>query len=653
MLRCASRSVDINPEGIAKARQDIRAWLGQPIDWQCLDDVPIHVGPQGLALAYFENLRVAHLEALGIDLVYGDRPGSTYYAAELRNDIDDANDVALALGLNTTFVQAPARTVNPPSPPEVAACAPPSYQAMANELAWRLPPTFGVGYSEWAGTADDRAEQHTVPMPSLRHLHSREVFACAWIRLLDALRNPIREWIDPAGVKHVSVLGTGIYSVDREGLIAVRLWEVGAHGYACLDVTPSLNVSLDTLPFQWAWLDRIERGFAADLAGLHPEADRSKVQEYAAWAFKVFRRRIKGGCDMRLIRGRIRQAMCLDPLAMEIARRSNLLAQQRWLPVPTYNRVIRHIAAHRKLQLDAPRLAPLFDRLCEERDFPADGEPLQRLKQYLLAQGLSQRCWRMVVRSSSQLLRPVAAFYRSAAASAVVDYLRLVDQMHWSKQPSRAFMQTVLALRGRPGALLVDYSRQYDEIMTILRGIRESFERGDDEHRRHVVQGLSEVLDWVDLEGADATVRQRQHLNWSWLARSARAWSERRLVEHRQGSKRWPAPSAGMTIGEFTVTFIDNAVALHDEAMAMRHCAFDYVQRCATGKVVIASMARRGRRVATAMWSVSDGAWRVAQVSGPSNRAPGQELLQIAGLVATKMNARAGQAPLAESRSPG
>ena len=41
-----------------------------------------------------------------IDIVEGDRPGSTYYAAELRGDMDTANRAAEAAGIPVRFVAA-------------------------------------------------------------------------------------------------------------------------------------------------------------------------------------------------------------------------------------------------------------------------------------------------------------------------------------------------------------------------------------------------------------------------------------------------------------------------------------------------------------------------------------------------------------------
>jgi len=46
------------------------------------------------------------LDALGIDLVEAVHPGSSYYAAELRDDIDETNRAAKATGIPVRFVAA-------------------------------------------------------------------------------------------------------------------------------------------------------------------------------------------------------------------------------------------------------------------------------------------------------------------------------------------------------------------------------------------------------------------------------------------------------------------------------------------------------------------------------------------------------------------
>mgnify|MGYP000352546035 FL=1 len=58
---------------------------------------------QAAARAYFEDLPCAILKALGVRIIDGDVPGSTYRAAELLKGIDEANEIAELLELDFRF----------------------------------------------------------------------------------------------------------------------------------------------------------------------------------------------------------------------------------------------------------------------------------------------------------------------------------------------------------------------------------------------------------------------------------------------------------------------------------------------------------------------------------------------------------------------
>lgn len=85
---------------LLKAVED---WLDEPIEWGEIDWFPYDWGGQGNALAFFESLDGETLDALGVEIVMGEHPGSTYYAAELPGSIEEANAVAERLGLPFRF----------------------------------------------------------------------------------------------------------------------------------------------------------------------------------------------------------------------------------------------------------------------------------------------------------------------------------------------------------------------------------------------------------------------------------------------------------------------------------------------------------------------------------------------------------------------
>ena len=80
--------------------------LGDPDEWDAENATRTGNNAQGEALLFFRGFEYS--DDLDIVIVEGDSPGSSYFAAELRSDVDDANERAEALGLPIRFVFAEA-----------------------------------------------------------------------------------------------------------------------------------------------------------------------------------------------------------------------------------------------------------------------------------------------------------------------------------------------------------------------------------------------------------------------------------------------------------------------------------------------------------------------------------------------------------------
>lgn len=89
--------------GLHRFEQEVRGWLDSPIEYNDLEWLPRSSGAQGQALVFFESMDSETLESLGVVIIEGEHPGSTYYGAELRQPIEDANAEAEALELPFRF----------------------------------------------------------------------------------------------------------------------------------------------------------------------------------------------------------------------------------------------------------------------------------------------------------------------------------------------------------------------------------------------------------------------------------------------------------------------------------------------------------------------------------------------------------------------
>ena len=90
----------------ARVVPEIEKWFEEPPNWNFEDDYLPQTGTaQGAALEFFRRMDVNSVDLLCVDTVEGEHPGSTYYAAKLRGDIDVANHAAEAAGLRVRFVK--------------------------------------------------------------------------------------------------------------------------------------------------------------------------------------------------------------------------------------------------------------------------------------------------------------------------------------------------------------------------------------------------------------------------------------------------------------------------------------------------------------------------------------------------------------------
>lgn len=89
--------------GLARFRVEIDKWLSEPVNWSYSDFWPDGWSGQGMAMQFFQQLDRDVLNDLGVVIVEGEHPGSSYYAAELRDTIEQGNQAALRLGLPFRF----------------------------------------------------------------------------------------------------------------------------------------------------------------------------------------------------------------------------------------------------------------------------------------------------------------------------------------------------------------------------------------------------------------------------------------------------------------------------------------------------------------------------------------------------------------------
>jgi len=89
--------------GLPRFKAEIDKWLTEEADWENSEFWPKGWNSQGQALQFFQLMDVNLLRDLGVVVIEGEHPGSSYYAAELRAPIAVANLAAERLKLPFRF----------------------------------------------------------------------------------------------------------------------------------------------------------------------------------------------------------------------------------------------------------------------------------------------------------------------------------------------------------------------------------------------------------------------------------------------------------------------------------------------------------------------------------------------------------------------
>nr|WP_326530316.1 hypothetical protein [Rhodoferax sp.] len=90
-------------KGLPRFKDEVEDWLASAFDYNDYEWFPRNATSQGAALEFFASVPHETLKALGVVIVEGDHPGSTYFAAELRQPTESANAAAELLKLPFRF----------------------------------------------------------------------------------------------------------------------------------------------------------------------------------------------------------------------------------------------------------------------------------------------------------------------------------------------------------------------------------------------------------------------------------------------------------------------------------------------------------------------------------------------------------------------
>jgi len=425
--------------------------------------------------------------------------------------------------------------------------------------------------------------------------------AQARVRLADMVE-PLWQIIAKHLVEPVKVTHSGsTRQVEFMGILTFQVDPDGQRVILCRNENGSsqpLHAQFDLLRpvSRWFWLDQL-----LEQDGLNPS--------WFADVYDALKGRVWKITSLRALAAQVRTALALDNHpAHAIALRSRPQKSPDGLMAKHFNLVWMYLDAFRIVERENPQLLPVLALALEKVDFELGDDPVASLKQYLLAQGITQAGWRLLVKIGYRGIAPAIARYDERdRLKIVVWYAHELAKAGVRTEPSRHFMRTWLQLIERGDSIGKGW---HGHPIHVLRTTFNALAQcTTPEAVRQFTLDFLMVDQWV-LSRPTFDANQKK-MPWHGLVERARTREKIKTIELQCGGLHWPCPLPAYEEAGYRIVPIVNAVDLFEEGARMRHCVFDLLDECLSGMTLCFSLrqAETGKRVATLKCAFRSGFW--------------------------------------------
>lgn len=493
------------------------------------------------------------------------------------------------------------------------------------ELERRFFPTFGLPLDIAVmlmplDPPQDGDPRLFAPPPELQDIYNPKLMDYQWKRLIDTVREPVKEIYSSQGYRALQVLGQTVLLFLPNGLLHAWVWDSTQERGMHLKRSSHDAVALSGHYFDNDWLMRL-----ADFATLeiryHVSFDELRACAYGAWTFEIFGKVLSEHADLSWMRKRIQHSLALDPAINVLAQQTiSPLSAPECVTVAQYNHVWRRYAVLKDVLRESPQLIGIYEAMCTHADFPEDGEPVQRLKRFLKVKGLTQRGWNMVLSLTASDLAPLYEIYAGVLQSALLDYLLLLDALGFHGQRPKWLVSAILSGCGGIPNANAGLRREFAEqnYLAYASHVVRLHVEGKEAPSECQLQELTLVMEWLSSIRKPLTRTQKQG-GWSWLLRKAKDWDACEVMLANAQYERWPIPFRTLQVGALHLRAISNAHDLWAEGKAMSHCVGSYSARCSSGESLVFSVWMAGRHIATAEYRMCNQAWGLHSALGRRN----------------------------------
>ena len=470
------------------------------------------------------------------------------------------------------------------------------------------------------------------PPSAVADVHWPELVNAWQDQILRALSSPTQVE-QRKGQRRVQVLGQVIFDIEiATGQVAAYRWRRDSgERLVGLDRLLDALVIAQGVPFQSLWLDAW-RGEALNALYRRYPDQRGRCRHYTAWVAEQLEETFWGLGTQEIVRRHIAEALALDPQVLDVAAGIQLTSWARTpVRIQDYNHVQHHRDRYLSLQREAPQLTTLYALLADELDDDQDGSPgvpdevTLRMKGLLQRQGIRPAMWRLICREGTGWMKPPLAFFDlevQALSFAAIDLLTMAQAFGTHALAPDWLLHAFMQLGGTPNRRRYAYAHRLDDLFPLCARMGHLLTQADGDTLALLQERAADIFNWGSDHLMDLPARALRHISVQGLLRQVDALAAKEALA-LDDTEVWCIPYRIRLRGkQFQAVVLDSPLAVWQEGRAMHHCAARYIQRCASGVMLMVSLrdSAQARPEATLAFDMTGRGVRLIQVSGFANR---------------------------------
>ena len=332
----------------------------------------------------------------------------------------------------------------------------------------------------------------------------------------------------------------------------------------------------------------------------------------------VLCRTFRNYVDWKRLRRSVLKYLQLDPLVVSLTRRT---FDGGIASFESFNWVAANVRELALVATEHPRLLPFLQMVSGH-----DGSPIHNFECAMQKAGLRPTAFRKLERWGYGVFSAATEWGLVEDSHALMaDFANLLDRLGVQEDPPA--MLAELAVRG-VGTNAPDWYLRalWKEIEALAK------EEPDDAYP----PDFELTAAWLASSPPEPDDNQKQ-AGWPWIV--DQAWTYR-IATDAAAHVPWGVPCDGISVDGHDVIPIRSLVELRDEAEAMHNCLMSLEGDCRAGNVVVFSIRKDGRRLASFTAERKPDLWKAVEIAGKLNRAVPEEIKAIALRATDRLNKR-------------